>query len=105
MKKKQVCRVGRCRCADASTQCVGLERAGQQNLRRHRERQPDVDVTAADERRRLRLLEDDARDAQKDGHDGNAHTESGSQHGTSHGMRGERSECEPADHVTRSLSI
>ena len=54
------------------------------SLRRHRERQADVHVAAADECRRLRLLEDDARDAEEDRHHGDADAEAGREHGTPH---------------------
>ena len=70
----------------------------QHQLRRNRERQADVHVAAADERRRLGLLEDDARDAEQDGHHRDADAKAGGKHGASNGMRGERSQREPADH-------
>ena len=62
-------------------------------------------VSAAGERRRLRLLEDDARDAEQDGHHRHADAESGGEHGGANGMRGQRSQRQPSDHRVASRSI
>ena len=62
-------------------------------------------VAAADERRRLRLFEHDAGDAEEDGHHRDADTETRGEHGAADRVRGERSQREPSDHRVASLSI